>query len=142
MQAWDDHAARLIGNLSTDTGVDVIAKGCWHEARRGKEQIANLQSVVDTLGATPADGRQALRDFAELQYGGTYNILSEAVTFRGLLTALQAAVEAVLPVDGGGFITVPYARLGDSEPFFAQITPTQSAGIVTALQAVRAQISD
>lgn len=141
-EAWDNLSAALIGRMTQDVGADVLVNQCWHEARRGKEQIAVLQSVVDTLGATPAAGRQALRDFAELQYGATYDILVETVTFRNLLTDLQTAVDTLIPTNAQGYITANYIKLSDTPPFFNQVTPAQSAPISAALQNIRNQITD
>lgn len=141
-ESWDQKTAAMITTLGRTVGADVLVNAVWHDARRAKESIAGMQSIIDTLGSTPAEARQALRTYAEQQYGGSYNILAETVAFRDLLTALQQSVETLLPVDGNGFVTAPYIRLADTGPFLSQFTAAETAPVRTALQAIRDHIAD
>lgn len=142
-RAWSDSATAALTTLSgADVGIDVL-KSLWHEARETIAHATALRARVETLGASPAEGRQNLRDYAEAMYGSTYDILTEAQTFLGLLGALQTAiVTSVGGVDAQGFIVGQYMKLSDVEPFLRQVTAVEYAGVVTAVQAISAAIED
>lgn len=143
-ERWFEHAENTAATLRAgNVGIDWLGKHTWHEARRAKESIAEAQAVVDTLGATPQDGRDALRAYAEEQYGGTYDILAETVTLRNLLTTLQSTTETALGgLDGQGFIQGQVFKLSDTPPFWRVLTPAETAGVATALDNIKAQITD
>jgi len=129
--------------LSSNTGIDYFVKHLWFRAQDGINTINNLQTTVDTLGATPAISRQALRDYAEAQYGATYNILAETATLRTLLEALKTAVEADLGgLDAQGFVQGQVIKLDTSPPFWRQLTPAEMTNSIAALANITAHISD
>lgn len=139
---WDDQtAAAALARLNgQDVGIDNFMVW-WHDCRRAKTDIAAWRARVESLAGTPAQGRQALRDYAESMYGETYDILAETQAFIAALDALQAAiVTAVGGVDGSGFIQGQYVKLDTTGAFFRQITSTEYAPVVTAFQGIQAAV--